>query len=153
MASTFSGQLFRRWGFLCFSIAGCGLAFFLSSGCATPKLKIHPIKGKVELTGGDVALLKGSNVEFMQDADPMIRPTGVLAEDGSFSVQTQYEGELLSGAPEGSYKARIILADEGDEGIPKRPANVIHRRFLDFATSGLTVTVPSSEYKIAVSSK
>jgi hypothetical protein len=54
---------------------------------------------------------------------------------------------------ERKYKARIVLADQSDEGVPKRKGNPIHPRFLNFATSGLTFTVPSGDLTVSLSKK
>jgi hypothetical protein len=130
------------------------LALLLAlNGCSNQKIKTHPVVGKIVQSGGDVAILKGSTVELMQDGDSTIRSSGVIAQDGSYQLKTFREGEFLTGAPEGTYKARIILADESDEGVPKRKGNPIHPRYLDFEKSGLQVTVPSEDYTISLSSK
>jgi len=129
------------------------LAVDLLVGCASKGVKTHPVRGKVELKDGDVALLTGSNVEFMQEADPLIRPSGKIDAGGSFTVQTLHQGKILPGVPEGKYKARIILGDESDEGVPKRKGAVIHKRFLEFETSGLSFTVPSSDFTVSLSRK
>jgi len=123
------------------------------SGCASSGVKVYPVKGKVEIKDGDVAILTGSNVELMQESDPLLRPSGKIEADGGFSLQTLHEGKILPGAPEGKYKARIILGDESDAGVPKRKGDPIHKRFFDFETSGLTVTVPSGDYTVSVSKK
>ena len=136
----------RRAAFVAFAIV-------LLAGCPAASIKTHPIVGKVELKDGDVELLKGSHVELRQETDPLILPSGRITAGGTFTVQTLYQGEILSGAPEGKYKARIILGDESDEGVPKRPPNLLHPRFLDFDKSGLTFTVPSSDYSVSLSRK
>jgi hypothetical protein len=131
-------------------------ALWLASqaGCGGAKVKTHPVQGKVELKGGDVAILQGSHVELLaQEGEAEKRASGVIAADGTFSLKTLHEGEVVAGAPEGQYKARIILGDESDENVPKRKGNPVHRRFLDFETSGLSVTVPAGDYTISLSSK
>ena len=72
------------------------------AGCSASKIKTHPVAGKVELSGGDVALLKGSSIELMQDADPTIRASGPLDNAGRFQVKTFHSGEFVSGAPAGT---------------------------------------------------
>jgi hypothetical protein len=129
------------------------LALIAIAACDSGAIKTHPVEGRVQLDGGDVALLKGSNIEYMQQADPMIRPTGIIAADGSFAMKTLYQGEMLNGAPAGNYQARIILADEGEAEIPKRPPKLIHSRYLDFATSKLTFAVPGEKYIVTLSGK
>jgi len=127
------------------------LALLVLTGCSAGHIKTYPVKGKVELKDGDVQMLTGSHVEFKHETDPDLRPTGKIASDGTFRVQTLHKGIILPGAPEGKYQARIILADESDEGVPKRKGDPFHRRFLDFQTSGLSVAVPSSDVTVSLS--
>jgi hypothetical protein len=129
------------------------LAVLVLAGCSSAKIKTHPVNGKIQLADGDIAVLEKSSVELMQDADPTLRPSGVIQRDGRFQIKTFHDGEFLVGAPEGIYKARIILADESDEGVPKRKGDPIHRRFLDFQTSGLSITVPSSDVTLSLTKK
>ena len=89
----------------------------------------------------------------MQEADSGIRPSGKITSSGGFSLQTLLGGKLLSGAPEGKYKVRIILADESDEGVPKRKGDPISKKYYDFATSGLTMTIPGGDYNLSLSKK
>ena len=128
-------------------------SLFLLIGCSSQSIKTYPVIGKVELKDGDVALLNGSGVELKHEGDEFLRPSGNINSSGSFTVKTLYQGEILPGAPEGKYKARIILGDESDEGVPKRPPKLLHPRFLDFDKSGLTFTVPASDYKVPLSRK
>jgi hypothetical protein len=129
------------------------LALAVLAGCTGNRIKTHPVRGKVELKDGDVAILTGSGVELMHEKDEFLRPSGKVAPDGSFTVMTLHQGQILPGAPEGQYKARIILGDESDEGVPKRKGNPVHPRYLDFATSGLLFTVPSGDFTVPVSKK
>jgi hypothetical protein len=135
------------------SVVLVALSLFLLVGCSSQSIKTYPVTGKVEIKDGDVALLTGSSVEFKHETDEYLRPSGNIDSSGSFTVKTLYQGEILQGAPEGKYKARIILADESDEGVPKRPPNLLHPRFLDFEKSGLSFTVPSGEYNVSLSRK
>lgn len=129
------------------------LSLFLLVGCSSQSIKTYPVNGKVEIKDGDAALLVGSGVELKHDSDESLRPIGNIDASGSFAVKTLHQGEILQGAPEGKYKARIILGDQSDEGVPKRPPNLIHPRFLDFEKSGLTFAVPSSDYRVSLSRK
>jgi hypothetical protein len=114
---------------------------------------MHPVAGKVEIKDGDVGILKGSHVELMQDGNPDVRPNGKIQDSGAFLIETLHQGKVLAGAPEGKYKVRIILGDESDESVPKRKGDPIHKKYFDFATSGLAITVPGGDYKITVSKK
>ena len=129
------------------------LSLFLLVGCSGESVKTHPVVGKVEIVGGDVSVLTGSGVEFRHETDETLRPSGNIDSAGNFTVKTLHQGKIVMGAPEGKYKARIILGDESDEGVPKRKGNPIHKRFLEFNTSGLSFTVPSGEYAVKLSAK
>ena len=67
--------------------------------------------------------------------------------------ESRAQRKMLLGAPAGKYKARIILGDESDEGVPKRKGDPFHKRFLDFEKSKLSFTVPSGDYTVTVSKK
>lgn len=129
------------------------LIFVILAGCSNEGVKTYPVRGKVEIKDGDAALLEGSHVELMHESQELLRPSGKITSSGAFTVETLHEGQILSGAPEGKYKARIILADESDEGVPKRKGDPVHKRFLDFQTSGLSFTVPSGDYTVSLSRK
>jgi len=129
------------------------LACAIVMGCSGGNVKPYPLRGKVAVTDGDVDQLTGSHVEFKHETDELLRPTGKIAAGGGFAAQTLHSGKIVPGAPEGKYKARIVLADEGDSGVPKRKGNPVHKRFLDFETSGLSYTVPTGEITVSVSRK
>jgi hypothetical protein len=131
-------------GFLGLLVAGC------SSGSA---LKTHSVVGKVEIKDGDVAILTGSGVELQSETDENLRPTGNIDSTGKFVVKTLYQGQIVEGAPAGKYKARIILGDQSDEGVPKRKGDPFHKRYLEFTTSGLSLTVPGGDYTVTVAKK
>jgi hypothetical protein len=137
------------------SIFTMGLSIaLLNAGCSGGKaIKTYPVVGKVELKDGDVAILTGSGVELQSETDENLRPMGNIDSTGKFVVKTLYQGEILEGAPEGKYKARIILADPSDEGVPKRKGDPIHKRYLDFNASKLSVAVPSGDYNVVVAKK
>lgn len=135
---------------LCGGAIIAALSLFVFAGCSGGGVKTHPVAGKVVLAAGDVAMLTGSTVELQHESDELLRPYGNLDSSGNFSVKTLFQGEMLSGAPEGKYKARIILADESDEGVPKRKGDPIHRRYYEFATSGLSVAVPAGDYTLTL---
>ena len=127
---------------------------FLGAGCSGGNaIKTYPVVGKVEIKDGDVAILTGSGVELKSESDENLRPIGNIDSTGRFTVKTLYKGELLEGAPEGKYKARIILGDPSDEGVPKRKGDPINKRYLDFDASKLSVTVPGGDYTMTVAKK
>lgn len=114
------------------------------AGCGGKELKTYPVRGKVVLADGKVEELAGSHLEFMLESEPTVRADARIEPDGSFAVQMQHQGKLLKGAPEGTYKVRIILAEEDDGRSRGRPGRPVHDRFLDFKTSGLTFPLPPS---------
>jgi hypothetical protein len=135
-----------------FVFGGALLFMLLAAGCGGNSLKTYPVRGKVSLADGDVKLLRNGHVEFMLESDQTMRASGKIGPDGSFVVQTQHKGVLLTGAPAGAYKGRIILSDEYDEPAAKRPPRPVHKRFLDFKKSGLKLTVPTDgEITVTVS--
>jgi hypothetical protein len=137
-----------RWGAVLLIWAALSI-----TGCSRGP-GIQPVRGTVKVTDGDVALLVGSHVEFAQEADPLVRASGKIESGGGFAMETLHQGKVLAGVPAGTYKARIILADESDEGIPKRGGrSPIHKRFLDFETSKLSFQVPGGDYAVTLSKK
>jgi hypothetical protein len=127
---------------------GCGAVVALVllglAGCGGDRLKTYSVRGKVVLADGDVQQLAGSHVEFMLESDSTMRASGTIEPDGSFALQTLHKGTLLKGAPEGTYRARLILSDEDQGSRPKQGYKPVHKRFLDFKTSGLSFKVPTN---------
>jgi hypothetical protein len=115
------------------SLVGCCL-----TGCDGGP-KTHAVSGSLELRGGDSAQLAGSHLELTRSDDPTVRAAGVIDERGRFQIESLSDGQVKTGALEGSYQARLILNDEGDGR--KKPK--IHKKYLDRKTSGWTVQVPS----------
>ena len=70
-------------------------------GCGAGGPRTYPVQGKVELAGADVKLLAGSHVEFALAADPRVRASGEIQEDGSFKLQSNHAGGILDGTREG----------------------------------------------------
>jgi hypothetical protein len=130
------------------------LALLAVAGCGGHGPKVYPVRGKVVLTDGDVKLLEESYVELAMDGNPGARVDGTIGPDGKFDLQITQAGNILKGAEAGTYRARIVLAEDGSrETIRKRQA-AVHPRFRDFAKSGLTVQVPTGgEVTLTVSAK
>lgn len=108
------------------------------AGCSSDNLR--PVRGTV--TGADPAVLAGSAVELAHESDPSIRAAGTIEPDGRFNVETLRDGKVRPGAPEGTYKARIVLADD-DPAAKKKAAKAVAARYQTFEQSGLTVRVPA----------
>jgi hypothetical protein len=128
-------------------------SLLLAVGCSGSAVKTHTVAGKVEIKDGDAAILTASTVELKHETDETIRPYGNIDSSGAFALKTMYKGKLVSGAPSGKYQARIILADPGDQGVPKRKGDPVNKKYYDFATSGLTMSVPGGDYNVSLSKK
>jgi hypothetical protein len=116
-------------------------ALLALAGCADGTPKVYPVTGKVTLSGGDLSKLAGHHVEAALEGDPNVRAAGIIAADGSFALETLYNGKILKGAPEGKYKVRILPADEDDDGKKlKKPP--VAKKHLTFDASGLSLQVP-----------
>jgi hypothetical protein len=102
---------------------------------------MYPVRGKIELPGGDPAALVGSTIEVASESDPSLRAAGEIQADGGFALETLSEGAMRKGAREGTYRGRIVLADE-DAVSHKRAAQAVAPRFLKFESAGLAVQVP-----------
>jgi hypothetical protein len=82
-------------------------------GCASSKLpKTYPAGGSVVYQGGQP--MKGGSIQFRSTADPDLRVTGKIKEDGTFTLETMKDRERAAGAPEGEYKVSIMQPLEGD---------------------------------------
>jgi hypothetical protein len=135
----------------------CVFAVFtvaLTIGCGGSSIKTHSVKGKVTLADGDIGKLAGGNIECQLESDFKVRPYGEILANGNFTLGMLHEGRQVSGAPEGKYLVRIVLADDtGDDEQPLKNLP-IHPKFRDFKKSGLTLQVPTSgEVEIKVSRK
>lgn len=123
------------------------------TGCGGSKIKTHPVAGKVAIADGSPEMIAGCIVEFMQVADPLVRSSGRIDASGAFRMETLFQGEILSGVPEGEYKARIIISDEDEDGNPRRGPLSVHKRFQDFESSGWSVVIPGGEASFQASKK
>jgi hypothetical protein len=114
------------------------------AGCNTSGPAVHPVKGQIQLAGGDNSPLAGHIVEIALASDPLVRASGEIKPDGKFQLEALLEGQLRKGAPEGKYLARIVLADD-DPQVRNAAAAAIDPRHLKFDTSGLSLQVPVKE--------
>jgi hypothetical protein len=121
-----------------FLAAALGLAAL--GGCGRSD-GLRPVIGAVTVPG-DVAVLAGSTVEVALESDPTVRASGIIEPDGRFHLDTLRDGAVRRGAPEGTYKARIILGDD-DPALQKKAAKAVPAKYLRFETSGLTLRVPA----------
>ena len=118
-----------------------GGLFLAAVGCSSDAVRTHAVRGEVALARADVADLAGCSIEVALESDPTVRASGEIGPDGKFSLESLHSGEVRRGAVEGTYKARLILADD-DRTQRIRAAKAVAPRFLRFETSGLTIQVP-----------
>jgi hypothetical protein len=123
-------------------------------GCGPAGPKTYSVRGKLDLTGGDVAHLAGCNIEAAHESDPTVRASGSVQSDGRFTLETLHEGVILKGAQQGKYRVRLLLSDDGDAEARKLRRKAIHPRFLQFETTGLSLEVPpDSEVVLKVAAR
>lgn len=105
----------------------------LLAGCsAGPKL--YPVSGRITFPDGN-PLPEGSVELQARDADGRRwHPRAAVNKDGYFSLATVIGGREQTGAPAGTYDVIVV-------SVTGRGTSRIDPRFMDFATSGLTVTV------------
>ena len=99
-----------------------------------------PVEGKVVFTkGGKVESLSDRGVGIqLESLDQVgVQAFGVIDEDGSFSVATQTEQGAKPGAVPGTHRVRLNADESG--------ARLVAPQLLDYATSGIKITVPSEQ--------
>jgi hypothetical protein len=121
-----------------------GPLMLFATGCGSSGPVTHPVKGQVQLAGGDAALLAGHSLEIALESDPTVRAYGEIQDDGTFSLETLHAGEIKRGAFEGKYVARVVLEDD-DPDRARQITAAIDPRVLDFKTSGLSLHVPAAD--------
>lgn len=113
------------------------------AGCGEAGPKTYPVNGRVVLDGGNAGDLAGATVEAAQEADNLIRASGVIQSDGTFKLETLHKGVILRGALEGKYAVRILLGDDDDNpGGKKVRRAALNKNYMRFDTSGLSFQVP-----------
>jgi hypothetical protein len=122
-------------------------------GCGRDGPETHPVSGRVVVTGGDASQLAGHHIEAVLEGNPTVRASGVIGPDGAFVLETLHAGAVKKGARAGRYQARVVPAEESEEGKKLRKPPVAPRH-LKFETSGLSFSVPTTdEVKLVVASK
>lgn len=113
-------------------------------GCGAGGPKTYPVRGTVQIEGGDIRQLAESTVEAALESDDTVRASGSIQADGAFTLETLHAGNRLNGAQAGNYRARIILSEDGDKEARRKLQSTVHARFLQFETSGLSFQVPTT---------
>jgi hypothetical protein len=109
------------------------------------------VSGRIVLTGGDASQLSGHHVEAVLEGDPTVRASGVIGPDGAFVLESLHGGAVKKGARAGQYQARVVAAEENEDGKKLRKPPVAARH-LKFETSGLSFSVPATdEVKLVIS--
>ena len=111
-------------------------------GCGPVGPKTFPVKGQVQLPGGDIKVLAGHSLQIVQEGDPQVQAYAEIKPDGSFALESYDKGVVSAGALEGKYKARIVLSDDNLEARD-RAAQVVPSTYLQFDTSDLKLEVPA----------
>jgi hypothetical protein len=114
------------------TMAGCG-------GETPPKT--YPVQGRVVLSAGSIEQLAGGSIEFRLESDPTIRAFGAIQDDGTFSLNTLFRSMELSGAPEGNYRARVVLQGDDDQAVKRLSFDP---SFLNFETANLNFALPGT---------
>jgi len=123
-ARRLSGLLVAVWA----GLAGC------SHSDSLPVLQVYQVKGKVLLADGKP--LSGGWVTFVPKGDLSVTPSGVIADDGTFSLVTGGSGE---GAPAGEYKIRVEAPQFHAAAKSKKPPFPF--KYTDEDSSGVVITV------------
>jgi hypothetical protein len=118
------------------------IALATVSACGPAGPRTHPVSGRV--VAADVRALAGGHVEVALLSDPSVRASGQIQPDGTFRLQTNHAGAVLSGALEGRYQVRILPPDD-DPKTERRARAALAARFLRFETSKLTLSVPTAD--------
>ena len=122
-------------------------------GCSRDEPETHSVSGRIVLTGGDASQLAGHHVEAVLEGDPTVRASGVIGPDGAFVLESLHAGAVKKGARAGRYQARVVAAEENEDGKKLRKPPVAAKH-LKFETSGLSFSVPATdEVKLVVASR
>jgi hypothetical protein len=114
-------------------------AAVLPSCARSPKVALYPVRGQVFVAGKPAV---GAAVVFhpRPEGPEALRPSGVVSEDGSFTLGTYAPGD---GAPPGQYDVAIAWFADHSQADPKTgevPVK-LSPHYADPATSRLQATV------------
>jgi hypothetical protein len=126
-----------------YSLALAGL-MGIFAGCGPGGPKTYPVKGKVVTPNAEaLKRLVGQAVELQSTTEPNTRGFGQIQADGSFTISTYRLGVALSGAIEGTHRARIApTASDDDDGRGRLRA--FDRKYTRFDSSGWEFVVPTA---------
>jgi|RhiMethySRZTD1v2_1073278.scaffolds.fasta_scaffold3587126_1 hypothetical protein len=125
------------------SLALAGLVAIFA-GCGPGGPKTYPVHGKVVTTNAEaLKRLVGQAVELQSATEPNTRGFGQIQADGSFTISTYRLGVALSGAIEGTHRARIAPTASDDDDTRGR-LRAVDRKYTRFDSSGWEIVVPTT---------
>jgi len=124
-----------------FSLAGLAL---LLAGCGESGPQVFPVTGKVTLRNGTP--LRGGMILLESSGKPSLNGIGIVGDDGSYAIRTKTTPLLEEeGAVAGRHLVSFCPAIRN--GGLKKYEDVIHERYLDFDSSGMTIEVTNDPAK------
>ncbi len=100
-------------------------ALVLAAGCGKSDGQMpttYPVTGTVAFQDGEP--LRGGFIVFRAASEEGLSISGVVGEDGSFTLQTLKGKEKASGAPEGSYKVSYLPHQGEDQRMLMPPVEL-----------------------------
>lgn len=126
-----------------FSAVVLMLAEVLHSGCGPERVPTYPVKGRVIFKENGQPAAAGAQIWFESTQPPeYLRSMSAISNDGSFLLSTDREG---NGSMAGEHRVRIDPTNSSGMNIEAELAKVIDRKYFEFRTSGLKVTVKEKE--------
>jgi hypothetical protein len=90
-----------------------------------PAPATYPVHGKVQYKSGRP--FPGGTIQFLSAADPTLTISGEIAEDGTFQVETLFQGKRLPGAVAGPCQVLVSPRITANQPVPiYRPAPAFH---------------------------
>ena len=118
------------------------VAALAGAGCGS---KTYDVQGKLLWSDGTpVTELKGGTVVF-ESTEQHVSASGEIQGDGTFRLSTARPND---GAPPGQY--RVLVQQPLEEGKDRPPPRIMHERFENFKTSGLTATVEPKKNEVTL---
>ncbi len=136
-------QLIRNYGTIGCLASSTLFVFGCSSG------ELQPLEGRVLLKEGTFPF-SGDTIELRSETDSSSHAFGEIKSDGTFTIESLQAGNVVHGASPGAYAARIVISDD-DYDHKKLAVKSIHKKYLQFETSGWRVQVPTKGLTLEIS--
>ena len=120
----------------------------LLAGCGPQGLQ--PLEGQLVFQDGISFEFSGDTIELRSQADSKQLAFGEIKADGKFKIDSLVNSSVVQGTTPGVYSARIVISDD-DYEHKKLAAKSIPKKYFQFETSGLSVTVPSTGITLQIS--